>query len=124
MPPPPTVVECTANCCWDAALRMWLRRSDREPGAPASPNCWHEADLGMPTPPRWSRHRKEPGCVVGEHMHRLKSAGASPPLEAIPCRLDGSQGHDFSEVELPVRYVCFGQGMHEIFMYVWCFSFE
>ena len=42
------------NPGWDAALCLY-----DEPGAPASPNCWHEADLGIPTP-RWSRHRKEP----------------------------------------------------------------
>ena len=88
--PPPTVVECTANCCWEAALRLWLGQSDPEPGAPASPNCWHGADIGMPTP-RWSRHRKELACAVGAHMHCLSSAGAPPPLGAMPCPLDGWQ---------------------------------
>jgi hypothetical protein len=87
--PPLTVAERTANCCWDAALRMWpLEQRDREPCTPAAaPKCWHEDDLGMPSAPRWRRHRKEPGCVVGEQMHCLASAGvsagASPPLEAI-----------------------------------------
>jgi hypothetical protein len=60
--------EGNVNCCCDACLGMLPEQARGELCVQGLPNCWHENDLGIP-PARWSRHLKEPGCSVGEHMH-------------------------------------------------------
>ena len=48
--PPPTVVECTANCCWEAALRLYDKPGTGVAQLLARGRPWHANAAVEPAP--------------------------------------------------------------------------